>query len=206
MYECKIAEKLSALRAAKGVTQDEAGQSLNVSGKTVSKWENGSSTPDIPMLVKLAEYYGVTTDAILGLSQEKKADTREEIRAAFRGLTRKESVLKAFETVKSIIPALYRTVSNEEDDVNENADVFPPENTRCHRSEVSIHEFFEFVANSEDVNVAVMMLRNKANFAWMKDPAKQKEIARLFTFLSREDVLSVLYFIHSTACSDIGLG
>ena len=43
MYECKIAEKLSLLRIAKGVTQDEVAQSLSVSNKTVSKWENGVS-------------------------------------------------------------------------------------------------------------------------------------------------------------------
>jgi hypothetical protein len=50
--------------------------------------------------------------------------------------------------------------------------------------------------------VAVMMLRNKADFAWMNDPSKQAEIVKIFKFLSSEDVLSVLYYIHSTACSE----
>jgi hypothetical protein len=65
-----------------------------------------------------------------------------------------------------------------------------------------LHEFFEFTASSENVNVAVMMLRNKANFAWMNDSDKQKEIVKIFKFLSSEDVLSVLYYIHSTSCSE----
>ena len=43
MYECKFAKKLVALRLEKGVTQDEVAQSLAVSNKTVSKWENGGS-------------------------------------------------------------------------------------------------------------------------------------------------------------------
>ncbi|MBR3751424.1 MAG: helix-turn-helix transcriptional regulator [Clostridia bacterium] len=41
MYECKIAEKLAALRISNGVTQEDVAQSLSVSNKTISKWENG---------------------------------------------------------------------------------------------------------------------------------------------------------------------
>ena len=52
------------------------------------------------------------------------------------------------------------------------------------------------------MNIAVMMLRNKANFAWMNDAHKQKEIVKIFKFLSNEDALSVLYFVHSTNCSE----
>ena len=202
MYECKIAEKLVKLRTSKGVTQEEVARSLSVSNKTVSKWENGASTPDLPMLVGLANYYGITTDALLGLSEEKKRSTREEVCSSFKGLDRRESVLKAFESVKSIIPAMFGTISAYDDNVNDDKEVFPAEISHFYRSNISLHEFFEFVASSENVNVAVMMLRNKANFAWMNDSDKQKEIVKLFKFLSNEDALSVLYFIHSTTCSE----
>ena len=70
MYECKIAEKLVELRTSKGVTQEDVAQSLSISNKTVSKWENGASTPDLSMLVELSKYYGVTTDTLLGLSDK----------------------------------------------------------------------------------------------------------------------------------------
>ena len=56
MYECKIAEKLVELRTSKGATQEDVAQSLSISNKTVSKWENGASTPDLPMVVELAKY------------------------------------------------------------------------------------------------------------------------------------------------------
>ena len=202
MYECKIAEKLVELRTLRGVTQEDVAQSLSVSNKTISKWENGASMPDLPMLVELSNYYGVTTDSLLGLSEEKKQSTREEVCSSFDGLDRKESVLKAFEMVKSVIPAIYRTVSKYNDDVYDKENVFPSEIPHYCRSKVSLHEFFEFVATSENVNVAVMMLRNKANFAWMNDSNTQKEIVKLFKFLSNEDTLSVLYFVHSTTCSE----
>ena len=202
MYECKIAEKLTELRIAKGVTQEEVAQSLSVSNKTVSKWENGASMPDLPMLAALSGYYGVTTDTLLGLANEKKNSTREEVCFSFEGIDRKESVLKAFETVKSIIPAIFGTVSQYDDDVYDHVEVLPPVLSQGNRSAVSLHEFFEFTASSENVNIAVMLLRNKANFAWMREPDKQKEIVKFFRFLASEDTLSVLYFIHSTACDE----
>ena len=60
-----FAEKLAELRGARRLTQDELGTALGVSGKTVSKWENGASEPGIQMLLKLAEFFGVTTDTLL---------------------------------------------------------------------------------------------------------------------------------------------
>ncbi len=202
MYECKIAEKLVELRTSKGVTQEDVAQNLSVSNKTISKWENGASTPDLPMVVELSKYYGVTTDTLLGLSEDKKQSTAEEIRSLFEGLDCRESVLKAFDAVKALIPAMYGTVSKYSDDVYDRENVFPSEISHFCRSNISLHEFFEFVASSENVNVAVMMLRNKADFSWMNDPSKQAEIVKIFKFLSSEDALSILYFVHSTACSE----
>ncbi len=202
MYECKIAEKLIELRTKKGVTQETVAQSLSVSNKTISKWENGTSMPDLSMLVQLSQYYGITTDMLLGLSDEKKKSTEEEICSSFEGLDRRESVLKAFELVKSVVPAIYETFFKYNDDIYDKENVFPSETSHFYRSSISLHEFFEFVASSENVNVAVMMLRNKSNFAWLNDMSKQKEIVKLFKFLSNEDTLSVLYFIHSTKCSE----
>ena len=202
MYECKIAEKLVELRTSKGVTQEDVAQSLSISNKTVSKWENSASTPDLSMVVELAKYYGVTTDTLLGLCENKKQSTKEEVRSLFEGLDRRESVLKAFETVKALVPAMYGTVSQYDDDIYDKENIFPTDISHFYRSNISLHEFFEFVASSENVNVAVMMLRNKANFAWMNDTKKQKEIVKIFKFLSDEDTLSVLYYIHSTNCSE----
>ena len=134
------------------------------------------------MLVELSKYYGVTTDVLLGLTEESQQSTRDMICSSFIGLDRKESVLKAFDTVKSIIPALFYTIGQYDDGVNDGEDVLPCTTSSAHRSHVSTHEFFEFVAYSENVNVAVMMLRNKANFAWMNDPVKQKRSSNSLSF------------------------
>ena len=56
---------LAALRKAKGLTQQDAAEALNLSNKTISKWESGAGLPDITVLPALAELYGVSADDIL---------------------------------------------------------------------------------------------------------------------------------------------
>lgn len=204
MYECKIkiSEKLAALRTDKGVTQEEIAQVLSISDKTVSKWETGASMPDITMLVKLAEYYGVTTDTLLGLSKDKNQSFEEKVSSFFESLDRKDSAITAFEVIKSIIPVLYNRFYHDEGDINDKYDIYPQAESYFNRSVMSCHDFFDFIASSENVNVAVMMLQNEARFAWLKDINKQKETVKLFKLLSSEDVLSVFYFINSTDCSE----
>lgn len=201
-----IAEKLVELRTAKGVTQEEVAQRLSVSNKTISKWENGTSVPDLTMLAELSGYYGVTTDSLLGLSVEKKQSTKEEIISLLSGLTGRESVIKAFEMARSVAAAVSGVISGEDISYDASDDsmggVYPSDMSGSYRNMISHRSFFQFDTSSENVNIAVMMLGNKANFAWMNDPDKQKHIVRLFRFLSSEDVISVMHFIHSASCSE----
>lgn len=201
MKEEKIAERLTELRKEKGVTQEEVAKGLSISGKTLSKWENGSAKPDVTMLGKLAGYYRVTADWLLGLEDEKKQSTEEEIRATFEGLGRREAMLKAFETVRALLPVIYEKAPEERRD-GEREEIIPKENPRGGRSYLSVPEFFEFTVSTEKLNAAVMMMKNKADFAWMKNPETQKKTVKIFRFLSEEDALSVLYFLHSESCSE----
>ena len=54
------------LRYKRGYSQRELARRLNVSQTAVSQWETGRTYPDIETLVKLADFYGTTTDYILG--------------------------------------------------------------------------------------------------------------------------------------------
>lgn len=54
------------LRRAKKLSQKELGNLMHVSQTSVSQWESGTTNPDIKMLIALAEFYGVTTDFLLG--------------------------------------------------------------------------------------------------------------------------------------------
>ncbi len=154
MYECKIAEKLVELRAAKGVTQEDVALNLSVSNKTVSKWENGASYPDLVMLIKLAKYYCVSTDVLLGIAQNEKKSTEKAIKEEFEGLSRRDVVLKAFEIVRSIIPSGFESISICSDDINDKIEVLPERTEKMYRDCISTHEFYDFVVNSDDVNMA----------------------------------------------------
>ncbi|AEE17979.1 helix-turn-helix domain-containing protein [Treponema brennaborense] len=65
METISIGKKIAELRKAKGLTQDELSEQLNVSPQAVSKWENDVSYPDITLLPKLAAVLGVTVDDLL---------------------------------------------------------------------------------------------------------------------------------------------
>ena len=73
MDAAKIGDFLSALRKAQGYTQQEVAEKLNLSNKTISKWENGGGLPDITVLPALAELYGVTADDILAGEPVRRA-------------------------------------------------------------------------------------------------------------------------------------
>lgn len=65
MDAVKTGAYLAALRRAKSKTQQEVADTLHISNKTISKWEQGSGWPEITVLPALAELYGVTADEIL---------------------------------------------------------------------------------------------------------------------------------------------
>ncbi|MCR5617538.1 MAG: helix-turn-helix domain-containing protein [Clostridiales bacterium] len=59
MDQGKIGEFLKELRKEKIITQEQLSEKLNVSRRTVSRWETGSNLPDLDVLVELADFYEV---------------------------------------------------------------------------------------------------------------------------------------------------
>ena len=75
---------LAVLRKANGMTQQQVADRLNVSNKTVSKWERDESLPDITLIPALAEMFHVTSDEILRgqrLEQTLRTEGAQEKRA-----------------------------------------------------------------------------------------------------------------------------
>ena len=65
-----IGATIKKLRKQKGLTQYELGEMLNVSDKTVSKWESGQGYPEITQFPNLAKVFGVSIDYLF--SGERK--------------------------------------------------------------------------------------------------------------------------------------
>ncbi len=66
MDQIKIGKFIAALRKEKGMTQEQLGEKLGVTNKTVSRWENGNYMPDVEMLSLLSKEFGVTINELIG--------------------------------------------------------------------------------------------------------------------------------------------
>lgn len=60
-----ISTKLKRLRKNKQMTQQDVAAYLHVSRKTISGWENERSYPDVSMLIKLSDLFGISTDDLI---------------------------------------------------------------------------------------------------------------------------------------------
>lgn len=69
-----VANNISELRLLHNMTQLDLAEKLNYSDKTVSKWERAESTPDVSVLVEIAELFGVTLDYLVSEEHEKEEE------------------------------------------------------------------------------------------------------------------------------------
>lgn len=65
MNRYKIGNFITSLRKEKEMTQEQLAEKLDVSGKAVSKWENGKCLPETTQLIKMSKLFDVTIDEIL---------------------------------------------------------------------------------------------------------------------------------------------
>ena len=94
-----FAQTMSELRREKGVSQRTAASELNISQALLSHYENGAREPGIPFICRACEYYGVSADYMLGISDEKMASGKSgelrELLLEMRTLCEKcESILE----------------------------------------------------------------------------------------------------------------
>ena len=61
-----LGEKLKELRIERGLSQRKLGEIFDVCNQTVSFWESGSREPDLDFLVKIANFFEVSVDFLLG--------------------------------------------------------------------------------------------------------------------------------------------
>lgn len=72
MSDKKIGEFISKMRKERNLTQEQLANKLNVSYKTISKWECGGSIPDINMLNRISKVLGIKIGELLECELKKK--------------------------------------------------------------------------------------------------------------------------------------
>ena len=81
-----IGARIKELRIEQKITQDRLSEYLGISPQAVSKWENGTSMPDITALPMLAEIFNVTADYLLGIEYDVRDSKTEKYRRKYREL------------------------------------------------------------------------------------------------------------------------
>lgn len=84
--ELHLGAVITEHRRKRGVTQEELAEHMGVSKASVSKWETGSTYPDITLLPRLAAFFGLTVDELLGYEPQL---TKEEIRRLYHEICRR---------------------------------------------------------------------------------------------------------------------
>ena len=80
MDQEKIGTFISSCRKEKGWTQEQLGEALGVSQRSVSRWETGRNLPDLALLSPLADALGVGVEELLaGELEEKEVLTRQDM-------------------------------------------------------------------------------------------------------------------------------
>ena len=81
--QIKIGSFLRELRKEKELTQEQLAEQFGVSSRSVSRWENGNTMPDLGILVELADYYEVDIKEIIDgerKSENMKKEEKETLR------------------------------------------------------------------------------------------------------------------------------
>jgi len=95
LREINISGIISAKRREKGITQDELAEYMGVSKASVSKWETAQSYPDITLLPRLAAFFNISIDELVGYQPQM---TKEDVRKNYNRLSHAFSC-KPFEEV-----------------------------------------------------------------------------------------------------------
>ena len=82
-----FAQRLIELREQNGISQQQLADSLNITRQSLSLYEKAERTINIDLLVKIANYFNVSADYLLGLSSVSKVDLELKAICDYTGLT-----------------------------------------------------------------------------------------------------------------------
>ena len=74
----ELNQRIYELRTQKGMSQGDLAEALDVSRQSISKWETGSSVPELDKLIKLSQLFGVTLDELILEKKPEEASPAPE--------------------------------------------------------------------------------------------------------------------------------
>ena len=108
-----LSTKLKELRAKRDMSQAELAEILGVTQQAVGRWEKELNMPDIETLNKIADYFHVTTDELLGRETRGGYYVNAETAEIANALKEGDGMLRVmFDTVRKLPPEKMREAAN----------------------------------------------------------------------------------------------
>lgn len=112
--------RLKELRKKKGLSQEQVAKDLNISMRAYQNYEYGQREPNIEMILKLAEYYDVTTDYLLE-KESSPSDPFESLKfTAEMEKEANEDYQKLTSQEKAVIAKIVKALADSHKEENDN--------------------------------------------------------------------------------------
>lgn len=119
MEQRKIGKIIAKIRKEKELTQQELGDLLGVSSKTISKWETGNGLPDVTILKKISEEFNITIEELLdGKIEIQKNDNKNSKKLQTKKIISVSILLLIITTIIIIISIKYQ--NNKQSEIPQN--------------------------------------------------------------------------------------
>lgn len=188
----QIGNKIRELRIQRGLTQAELGQKVGVSMQAVSKWERGG-TPDIEVLLSIAQYFNVTMDELLGRCVRDPNNLENQIYDTLQQAPEESRVEQAtrycWAALKGMsnIPCI-RDLGYKEGNIRD------PENSR---SRIAFNEGIGYAMAYKDAHMVAIMPTPADDFDFLFDNIEH--YTELFRLLADRDAFKLFLFVCTRA-------
>ena len=88
--ELLFAKRIRGKRLEKGLTQEQLAQAIQISPQSVSKWERGDGYPDITLLPRIANFFQISVDELIGNDEATRAEDADNFERTWWGIPRSE--------------------------------------------------------------------------------------------------------------------
>lgn len=191
MEHFDFAKTITNLRKQRGITQEQVANFVGVSKAAVSKWETGLSYPDISLLPKLATFFNLSIDELLGYKPQM---TKENIRILYNRLANdftKKDFEEVFEEINAICDEYYACFPLLMQMANLLLNYYPTAGTNQQQVMNKIFEICERIEEySNDIKLINQTQSTKAYcYLILKQPEKVLEILGDIEIYTGNDIL-----------------
>lgn len=196
---CTLSERIAQLRKERGLTQEQLGQLVGVSAQAVSKWEKGGA-PDVELLPTLADRLGVSMDGLFGRGEDAPQDMDRLFGRWLQTIPKKDRIDRLFHLLATNLLSLYMDTQYLNSDEGRTVAAtcyltdLPDNELVWLRSQFTTNEGMILGVIAEDFPMYLLLPEPPEGYGVHFAPAE--DYRKLFSILSQEGCLELLYFLY----------